>query len=107
MSHSPPLPIGATFAQTSRILTVTFDRRLTAAALDGRNWGGRILNDLWGGPLGPGWTATGNQASGPLSKGFPDAGPDVCWYDPPPFDVISDKGLPAAAFVDYPLVLLP
>lgn len=107
LPHSPPIPIGATFAQAATILTVTFDRPLAPAALDGQNWGARILGDLWSGPLGPGWVTAGNQAFGHLAKGFPNVGPDVCWYDPPPHDVISTKGVPAATFADYPLVLLP
>lgn len=107
LSHSPPVPIFATFAQTAKILTVTFDRRLTTAVLDGTNWDARVLGVHLSGPLGPGMTAAGSVVTGRLTGFLPDPGPDVCSFSPPPFDVLSDKGLPAAAFVNYPLVLLP
>lgn len=52
-------------------------------------------------------TASGKVVTCQMGAGVLDAGPDIVDYRPPPFDVVSSFGVPAAGFLDFPLVLLP
>lgn len=107
MPHSPPLPIGATFSSGTNLLTVTFDRTLTGAPISGANWTGRYSGQLYSGPVGPGMVAAGNRVLGTMAPGIVNPGADVTHFNPPPFDVLSSFGIPAAAFADFPTVVIP
>lgn len=77
-------------------------------SIEGFNWTVRNANQLFQGALGPSFTATTFQVFGIVAAGLPDMGPNKCKYAPPPFDVIGRTlGLPAAAFDDFPITVLP
>lgn len=105
--REPPVPIGATYSTGAKTLTVTFDRQLTPGFVDGANWTGRYSNKLHSGPLFPGMIVAGATVSAVMVAGLVNVGPDVTHYNPPPFDVQSSFGVPAAGFIDYPTVLIP
>ena len=99
---TPPIPIAATLELLSGDWSVTFNRPLQPGSLDSGNWTFRASGQLF---ITPTATAAGPVVSGTATAGLPDLGPDVVNYAPPPFDVISVTGLPAAAFLDFPLVV--
>lgn len=92
----PPIPIAAAWLVPFTLFQVTFDRPLTGAVLDNLNWTVRTANLLRDFGLA---TAAGNNV-GLANPGIPGfvPGPDEVIYSPPPFDVLSDIGIPAAAF---------
>lgn len=100
MPHSPPAPASATWAGGSDYLIVTFDRVLEKGVLDFGNWTARHTNVTW--------TCTAASAAGrivtcTMLAGVEDPGAQICHYAPPPFDVLSAFGIPAAAFSDFPI----
>ncbi|MBA7673280.1 hypothetical protein ES703_81474 [subsurface metagenome] len=80
---------------------ITFTDLIAAGALNNNNWFVRHANAIH--------VVTGaNVFEGTVVlstvPGVADPGPDVVSFDPPPFDVISDRtGLAALAFADFPL----
>ena len=101
-SDPPPVPLAAHFY--GAIATVEFDRFLTSGPLDVSNWFVRY------GGLSKTVNAADAEGHVPgildlylLAGGVPNPGPDVVSYSPPPFDVVSRTGIPAAAFADYPI----
>lgn len=103
--RSPPSPVSATYAQNDQILRVVFDRFLEDGPLDQLNWWVRASNSKRTG-LVPAF-AHNKVVTCPV--GFPviNPGADACFYVPPPFDVRSRHDLPAAAFAEFPMTLLP
>lgn len=104
MLPSPPVPTAAAFDLGPRLLEVFFDGPLTVDTLDPSNWRAR-----YGGYIYPG--ATAYVDPGPpqsvvvlCSVGLFDVGPDRCWYDATPPDLLSAGGVPVAAFADFPIV---
>lgn len=54
------------------------------------------------------WTGTdavavGTDARVTMTKAGSGFGPDRCTYSPPPYDVMSDVGIPADPIVDFPV----
>lgn len=92
----PPLPISAGWFIFPLDFRVFFDRPLTMGVLDSLNWFVRTDNLIRDFGL-----ATAKQdhvrLENPGIPGF-NAGPDEVRYAPPPFDLLSDVGTPAAAF---------
>lgn len=109
MPPEPPLPIGATYSVGGCLLTVTFDQPLTPGLSAAQNWYHTSKN----GPPVILWNAVpaiiaGNTVAATMAAAVPP-GPltGTCQYKPPPFDVLSDRGIPAAAFTDYPVINVP
>lgn len=100
MPHSVPVPVGAHWLAGNN-LQVVWDRRLEAGATAGVNWTARHGNVAWN-ALVPG-TMAGNTTTVPMNAVAADVGPDVCHYAATPADVVSDKGVPAAPFTDFPI----
>lgn len=98
----PPLPIAATLVIATGAWTCTFDKPLQPAALNFANWTMRASGDQWAATSA---TSSGAVVSGVALIGLASAGPDVIFFTPPPFDVLSLSGLPAVAFADFPLVV--
>lgn len=86
----------------SELFSITFDRPLAAGPLAAANYFMRAGNVIWG-ALTAG--ASDNQVTGSAEPGGIDVGADIISYTPPPFDVTTPLGLPAAAFADFPLVV--
>jgi len=101
-----PVPVLATWSQSTFRVTVTFDQLLQAGFSNQANWDG-VANDLplhkdiaFAGPL----TIFGATVSSVSSVGImPVPPPGRISYDALPADVIGATGLPAAAFVDFPM----
>jgi hypothetical protein len=96
-----PVPVSAVLDGNISVLTVTFDRPLTAnPALDISNWycysGGWLM-------VATSAAASGNTVQCAMNASDPAVHDDTCTYDPPPFDVLSSLGVPAAGFADFPL----
>lgn len=105
----PPFPIGATYSVGTSNLTVTFSELLQPGLSAAQNWYHTTKN----GPPVVLWNAipatiAGNTVTAKMAAGIPP-GPltGTCRYDPPPFDVLSLRGVPAAAFNNYPVVNVP
>ena len=92
----PPIPISAGWLIEFTAFQVSFDRPLTAGRLDNRNWSVRTNGFRRDFALA---TAAGNNV-GLLNPGIPGfvPGPDQVRYLPPPFDLLSSAGTPAAGF---------
>lgn len=84
---------------------MVFDRFLEDGALDPFNWQIRETAQLRTGahPC----TAAGKVVTCEMAAGILNLGPDIVNYSPPPFDVRSRHDLPAAGFINFPLVVLP
>lgn len=98
----PPLPIAATLEFATGIWSVTFDKALQSGALNAANWD-FIATDI--DFTGLTAVAAGSVVSGTSAAGLGDIGPDAANYAAAPADVLSLTGLPAAAFVDFPLTV--
>lgn len=85
---------------------VHFDLPLSLGALDVSNWFVR-----WGGSRRAIASADAMSFNGlegvRLAFGlpFPEPGPDVVSYSPPPFDLKGLTDVPVAAFADFPITL--
>ncbi len=97
----PPVPISATRTLPD-IAFVTFDQDLVIGPLEDSLWTWRSNNRAF-----EALNAEVNAGAVVELTGLdvgPDVGPNVISFSPPPFDVLSlGTGLPAAAFVDFPL----
>lgn len=80
----------------------TFNKPLQPGVLNAANWSLRASDDTWS-PSSA--SASGAVVSGASAIGFPDPGPDVIAYAAVAPDVISLQGLPAAAFLDFPMIV--
>jgi hypothetical protein len=86
-------------------VVVQFDRPLQAdPALDVANWTVRLGNFL---QVVSSAVAAGSIVTLQRTNGPGQPGADVVSFAPPPDDVISAAGLPAAAFSDLPIVTIP
>lgn len=105
-----PVPVSATFGRVSQNLAVTFDQLLVPGVTDMFNW--TMTVDLGPGPRvliggAPGAVAA-STATIPMVDVVGGAGPDRCTYAAFPPDIVGlVSGLPAAAFVDFPVTLIP
>lgn len=103
--RSPLVPVDAVINAPATIARVVFNAFLQPdTVLDVANW-----SVSWAGQDFP---VTGAQSAGPrvilaLGTPFGEAIIDAVSFAPPPFDVVSRQGDPAAAFVDFPLRLGP
>lgn len=96
------MPVSARHRGPAQPVRIVFDHALQVnPALDLLNWSLRIVDNRWT-PIAA--STSGDTVSLTLG-GFPmpDPGPDVASYSPPLFDVIATNGLPAAAFIDFPV----
>lgn len=100
--NPPPLPISATIDEITGIWSITFDRPLTPAALAIANWTIRAANTFFNVTAA---SSSGLIVSGSSDTGDEDLGPDVISYAAAPADVISTRGIPAAAFADFPITV--
>ena len=101
----PPLPAAATFATAAQVLTVTWNKPLTAQPTAAANWIVRASTKQYNAII-PGASA-GLQTTVPMAFQFIDFGPDVVSYAAAPPDVLSLPGIPAAPFANFPLAVLP
>lgn len=103
----PPLPVAGTFARGAGTLILDFDRPLLPGPVDPLSWqvadNGFSHNTLGmtAGAPGP------HQVTGVFAPQFPGIAGTFCVYLPPPFDVKSLTGVPAAAIPRFDLVPLP
>lgn len=95
-----PIPIGATYGLLLNKLTVTFDQPLQPGPKNGAAWSARVANLVRNGVTA---MVTGSQIVVDCAVGDPAIGPNVCHYVPPPISVRSIGGVPADAFVDFPI----
>lgn len=96
--------MSAVWTPATRDLLVTFDRALTAdAGLDIGNWryqSGPLQRWLMDSAVALGdATVQLHAVDQPLLL----AGGLGLWYQPPPYDVLSAGGTPAAAFSEFPV----
>lgn len=110
LPHSPPLPLSATIEAATGDVIVTFDRLLDPGTLDALNWAVRA-------DIGPGprnhtpqvpVTAAGTQVTFTTLPGglaFPPLGVD---YNAAPPDLVALRPphVAAAAFTDFPIVVV-
>jgi hypothetical protein len=93
--------VAAAFAAPT--LTVTFDRALQPGALAPGNWSARFGNTLQlcsaANVGGPGNTQV---ICAMVADGL-SIGANACTYTAAPADVISTAGIPAAAFMNFPI----
>lgn len=84
---------------------MTFDRTLRPAALNAGNWLLKLaaFERVGAAPV----TSSGAIVNGATAPGAPIPGGPAISYRPPPFDVLSSFGIPAPAFEDFPLAILP
>lgn len=76
--------------------------------IDADNWSCRAGSIRYDGNDIPPWRASRFDARGTVTAIGADIGADVADFTPPPFDVRSrSSDLPAAAFTDFPLTVLP
>lgn len=84
---------------------MTFDRPLIGGVSNKNNWFVRQNNFKQ--PVQAPPIIAGNQVTALTNFPVLDIGPDVVTFTPPPFDVVATNGLPAAAFADFPLTVVP
>lgn len=86
-------------------LRVVFDRHLIDGPIDHNTWWVNVLNTRYNGAAPA--SVSGKVVTCPMGAGIPAMNSGVANYEPPPFDVRSRTGEPAAAFADFPLVIVP
>jgi hypothetical protein len=83
------------------LISVGFDRELTAGVINPANWSGRWMGQTITGVLA---ATVGQFAQFTFVVDGVAAGPNVVNYDPPPFDVTNIiDGSPADPFSDFPV----
>ena len=89
------------------MLIVTFDRPLHPGPVNLGNW--RVFTDnfRWAALTMDAGAPAANQVTGTMNTTIGAPPGSTVLYLPPPFDVLSVPGLPAAGFVDFPLTVLP
>jgi hypothetical protein len=108
LPHSPPLPTGATIEAATSIVRVTFDRNLQTGTTAVLNWtikanigvGNQVFT-----PTAPG-SVLGPLVTLPTLGGglaFPPMG---VTYNAVPPDLVGSNGVPVAAFLDLPIVVV-
>jgi len=105
---SPPLPLSATYRLLTDVLTVDFDQLLQGGATAPGNWTGNVLvppaTDVDN--IFPG-TIDRRLVTVPMFRGLPKAGPSRITYKATPADLVGRTGVPVAAFLDFPLTVIP
>lgn len=102
LSSDPPVPIAATLAFATGAWSVQFDKPLQPGVLAFANWTFVATATDW---TATSAVAAGDTVSGAAtSGGFPPPG-DVANYAATPADVLDLEGRPAAAFINFPLVV--
>ena len=105
MGSNPPLPTVATYDIPSDTLRVDFDATLNPQPITGSTVTFRVSNMRRRATF---VNALGNRVSGSSVVVGADVGVDGVDYGPPPFDIRrADTLLPAAAFTDFPLTVIP
>lgn len=100
-SDGPPLPLAAHLGTPPIDVIVIFDRPLaTVPILNIANWAVRLAGVA---QFVNAAAAAGYCVSLATTPGFPDPGPDVVSYSPPPFDVVGAHTVPVAAFTALPI----
>jgi len=96
----PPVPLAAVdFAGIPNpSVVVTWDQPLAPGLLAPSNWSARLAGVAYSGVA---CSAAGVETTTFLLAGHPDPGKDEVSYSPPPFDVVSAKGIAAAAFAGF------
>ncbi|MBA7647295.1 hypothetical protein ES703_55067 [subsurface metagenome] len=97
--------MSATFFSAAAVLQVVFDRFLTDGPIDHTNWWINETNLRRNGAAPA--SVSGKVVTCPMDGGVISLGPDIANYEPPPFDVLSRYALPAEAYADFPLVVVP
>lgn len=100
LPHSPPAPTAADYSALPHFVDVTFDRELRTATLDPGNWLARWTNKRYAAVTA---AAAGQVVRFTLNAGVDWPGLNIVNFTPPPFDVLSKRRIPAAAFSDFPL----
>lgn len=77
-----------------------FDQLLKPGSLDAANWSWRYGNLRF---VPTAAVAIAARVTVDATAGPGDPGPDVCSYDPPPFDVRSLDDVAAVAFAAFPI----
>lgn len=109
--HSPPVPLAAFYHLAADVLEVQFDRNLIRGPTAKANWTGDILYDAPPitrkslDPVVPG-TILGKTVTVPMKQVGVGGVDNTCNYAATPADVISTYGIPAAAFVGFPLAVV-
>lgn len=104
MQPDNPLPISGTFTVSTSVLVMDFDRPLIAGPVDAANWSVHHATTKYNGAVATAATPGPHQVTVQLFPGFPPPSPGSrAYYNPPPFDVRSLSGSPAALFADFPI----
>lgn len=105
MGSDPPVPIAASYTIPTGRIRITFDAQLNPQAVTGSTVTFRVNNMRRRGTF---MNALGDQVSGDSVVVGADVGVDGVDYAPPPFNIRrADTLLPAAAFADFPLTVIP
>lgn len=109
-SQPAPVPILATYSQTTGAIVCTFDQALQAGISQQSNWNGTTdaLSGHQDFELLANLTIAGATVSG--TEGFlgpPSTPSNVLNYFAVPPDVRSIAGIPVAAFSNFPLTIIP
>ncbi|MBA7664504.1 hypothetical protein ES703_72565 [subsurface metagenome] len=81
-------------------MVITFDRRLAPGPLDILNWIARYENMIYTCDAAE---AEDDHVTAIMQGPVENPGADQVTFSPPPFDVISRRGIPAVAFADFPI----
>lgn len=96
-SGSGPFPVSAVFNPGTGVLAVTFNEAITATLQIPFLWTLRFGGSLW--EPDSVIEVLGATISLQMFEGTAEAGPNVCGYNPPPFDIKSTATAePAAGF---------
>lgn len=101
------MPVSGTFSSFLAYLLLNFDRPLQPGPIDPLNWQLRYNSTLWNGVgINAGLPAAHHVSGTFTNTGIPQPPGTFLYYLPPPFDVVSTFGKPAAAFADFPITVI-
>lgn len=110
MEFSQPVPVAARFFLGPARAEVDFSKPLNLGLIDTGNWSAHVNNFLRRPTVAivrPPPDPPTRVFLAAFNVGTFDMHANEMTYAPPPFDVVSQEGLQAEAFADFPLSLFP
>lgn len=107
MPLNPPVPVAGTFTVAALTLVMDFSLALQPGPLDFTNWTVHAGGTKYNGQAATAGIPAAHQVTATFLPGMPPPAPGGrAYYNPPPFDVRSLAGTPAALFAGFPIAVI-
>lgn len=104
MKPEAPLPVSGVFTVGTATLVFGFDRALQPGLINAANWAVHSGSQKYVGTVATAASPAAHQVTVTMFPQMPPPAPgNRAYFNPPPFDVLSLTGAPAALFADFPI----